>query len=85
VVGRLELRAGVVAKLATVGRIHLVVTDQAVSHLRHIHFTDFGGFFESAMTGFTRVLGVQEASNVARWREISATVDRIRDDWRDIA
>jgi hypothetical protein len=57
---RLQLRSLGMAELATVRQIDLVVTHQAIRHLRHIGPAHRVRFLEAPMASQTRVRGIQK-------------------------
>ena len=57
---RLQLRAFRMTERATVRQINLVVTHQAIRHVRHIGLANRIGFPEPAMARDARIRGIQK-------------------------
>jgi len=84
VIGRPQFRVRRVAILATKGQIDLVVTHQAVGHLRHSRAADRFGGLNSSMARKTGVGGVQVPADVIRGRKVLAAIDGSGNDRRDV-
>jgi hypothetical protein len=84
-IDRPQLRASAVALLTAEGQLDLVVTYQAVSHLRQVGTTYRIGGVDPAVAGEARVGAVQVNANVRRWRQILAAIDRLGEHRRNVA
>ena len=76
---RLQLRAFRMTERATVRQINLVVTHQAIRHLRHIGATNSVRFLKPAMASLAGIGGIQKRPNLGPIPpKISPLIDRPR-------
>ena len=76
---RLQLRAFRMTEPTTVRQINLVVTHQAIRHLRHIGATNSVGFLEPAMASLAGIGGIQKRPDLGPIQpKISPLINRPR-------
>ena len=75
VTGGLQRRSLRMAKFATERRVDLVMTDQAIGHLREIRFRERRRLLHAAMARRTGVRAIEMPPDIARRRKIRLRID----------
>jgi len=85
-IGRLQLRTLGMAELAAIGQIDLVMTNQAIRHLRHIGPAHRIRFLEAPMASHAWITGIQKRPDLRPIRpQISSLIDRRGNHRRNVA
>ena len=85
VIGRLQGRTLGMTEFATERRVDLVMTDQAIGHLRQSGLRQRRGLLHTAMAGRAGVRAVEIPADIVRRREIGFRIDGRANHRRDIS